>query len=892
MSRAAQNKAIVHGIEIYKAATENGIPELLKSDPEMARLRQALSGLAASLNRFNLVQRRADGWHGYAARVPGLWDDVAGQLAGEASAAFAEARRDANIERLMASGKMAFLATVQRAEGDMKAIPPAPAKAQAQGQTQAQTMSPVTPRAEPAAFAPKSGPRISYAPGNNVAASDADIIVNTVNCRLSPSGRGVMGAGVAKAFAELHPYILPDYEAAIRSGELRPGRCLLFPLRDGRQWAALATKDHWQDPSREDWVRIGLAELGAKAKASGARSIAIPPPGCGNGKLEWDEIEPIVVRYLGDFDLHIHAQPSRSQEAARMVREINGTVGAAPQAAAKPAMEATMYFKYGADRRPGVAAASTFEAILRGERTSTTRFDVWAGSDRWGSLPPGSTVRFFEDKDKNGRWVDVVVDSVQRVDLSRFTDAQMDEWSRVEGWSAQHGRAIGSRGPGFQVRYHVGEGEHARLGLTLPRAVAARDEGTVYYAGVGSRETPEDVLAKMVRVGELLAREGWTLRSGGAVGADSAFETGSDNAGGSKQIFIAEDWMSAKRAQANVKGARSDIIGYDARDEEIATRALSALEKDISEYSRVGKALQCRNVRQVLGEDKVTHSDVVIAYTKGGALKGGTATALMIARQNGRPVLNLGDPRWRDASPEQIVAEAKRLVEQARGMNAGQAAQRPAAAGAPAEAPASRDVLQFQGADRIGSNMFAAPVEWGDDVTPKRLFDCNEVPYMLAKTKDAAKRGELMRLYDATYARSKAGGVSHEKAVEAGAKALKTAARGLEHGLFGRPDWESAKLSVMTELVTDKVRRNAHVAAWLLGTGKGHIQEGNMWGDTFWGVALADNPRRGVQAGDGLNHLGRIWMAVREQLAHERHGVGIQETDTRGPARRRVAAER
>src|SRR3569833_2811219 len=46
------------------------------------------------------------------------------------------------------------------------------------------------------------------------------------------------------------------------------------------------------------------------------------------------------------------------------------------------------------------------------------------------------------------------------------------------------------------------------------------------YAGVGSQETPTHIQVIMRHVGAYLASEGWTLRSGGANGADTAFEQG------------------------------------------------------------------------------------------------------------------------------------------------------------------------------------------------------------------------------------------------------------------------------------------------------------------------------------------------------------------------------
>jgi hypothetical protein len=136
-------------------------------------------------------------------------------------------------------------------------------------------------------------------------------------------------------------------------------------------------------------------------------------------------------------------------------------------------MKATMYFTYGADKRPEVQSTSTFDAILRGERSSTTRFDVWPGAEQWARLEPGALVRFYADKDKTGRFVDVSVSSTHRVDLGRFNAAQMEAWSKAEGWSVEHGRQIGRRGPATQIRYAPLEGEVERL--MGPRLRAAQD---------------------------------------------------------------------------------------------------------------------------------------------------------------------------------------------------------------------------------------------------------------------------------------------------------------------------------------------------------------------------------------------------------------------------------
>src|SRR3546814_4436816 len=113
-----------------------------------------------------------------------------------------------------------------------------------------------------------------------------------------------------------------------------------------------------------------------------------------------------------------------------------------------------MYFSYGRDRREGVSSASTFDAILAGERTSTTRFPAWGGYSRWEAMKRGEKVRFFEDREMRGRFADVRVTGVEPIDLSRCSPERPEAWSQAEGWSRDTGRGYGTKiGAGVQIRY-------------------------------------------------------------------------------------------------------------------------------------------------------------------------------------------------------------------------------------------------------------------------------------------------------------------------------------------------------------------------------------------------------------------------------------------------------
>lgn len=111
-------------------------------------------------------------------------------------------------------------------------------------------------------------------------------------------------------------------------------------------------------------------------------------------------------------------------------------------------------------------------------------------------------------------------------------------------------------------------------------------------------------------------------------------------------------------------------------------------------------------------------------------------------------------------------------------------------------------------------------------------YSCSEAAYQAAKTTDVSLRIAFTTM-------------NGSKAKYAGQK------------LTLRPDWNDIKVNVMYEIVKDKFSRNPELRVKLLNTGDLQLVEGNYWGDTFWGVFN----------GKGENHLGKILMQVRKELA-------------------------
>ncbi len=73
-----------------------------------------------------------------------------------------------------------------------------------------------------------------------------------------------------------------------------------------------------------------------------------------------------------------------------------------------------------------------------------------------------------------------------------------------------------------------------------------------------------------------------------------------------------------------------------------------------------------------------------------------------------------------------------------------------------------------------------------------------------------------------------------------------------------RLDWQEVKDDNMRVVVDLKFEQNPELAAALKATGEVELQEGNWWGDKYWGVDR--------KTGEGLNKLGKILMEQRERL--------------------------
>lgn len=125
----------------------------------------------------------------------------------------------------------------------------------------------------------------------NLLETDAEALVNTVNTA------GIMGKGIALQFKRAYPDMFKAYEAAAKRGELELGRVHVWhtnQLTGPRVIINFPTKRHWRSRSKLSDIKKGLEDLIRVVDELELKSIAIPPLGCGNGGLDWRDVQPLI----------------------------------------------------------------------------------------------------------------------------------------------------------------------------------------------------------------------------------------------------------------------------------------------------------------------------------------------------------------------------------------------------------------------------------------------------------------------------------------------------------------------------------------------------------------------------------------------------------------------
>ncbi len=170
--------------------------------------------------------------------------------------------------------------------------------------------------------------------GTKISIVDGDMFFsNMQTITISVNTVGVMGAGLASRAKENFPQVYVAYQKLCRDGRLTTENPCLYKEEysydahmaddpdtltqkpnDERWFLLFATKEHWRNPSRMEYLESGLQWLVENAGKEGIKSLAMPALGCGLGWLPWHKVGPIMCRYLHQLDIDCEIYLPRETE--------------------------------------------------------------------------------------------------------------------------------------------------------------------------------------------------------------------------------------------------------------------------------------------------------------------------------------------------------------------------------------------------------------------------------------------------------------------------------------------------------------------------------------------------------------------------------------------------
>ena len=129
--------------------------------------------------------------------------------------------------------------------------------------------------------------------------------MQTLTCTINVVG--VMGAGIAKEFRSRYPELFDYYRSRYpfhrnpRTTDLDNvliHQLLTYPINQHQQCLLFPTKKHWINPSQIEWIDENLELLSRYYVELGITSLALPALGCSNGKLNFEDVLPLIKKHL------------------------------------------------------------------------------------------------------------------------------------------------------------------------------------------------------------------------------------------------------------------------------------------------------------------------------------------------------------------------------------------------------------------------------------------------------------------------------------------------------------------------------------------------------------------------------------------------------------------
>jgi hypothetical protein len=141
-------------------------------------------------------------------------------------------------------------------------------------------------------------------------ADDYDAMVITTNGFVKTNGEAVMGRGIAKEAAERYPLFPVDLGTLLKE---RGNHAFSFCYKSNFWFFTLPVKPEYGPNGEMGWkakaditlIERSIQELlvqisGIDQFFTKVNKVIMPRPGCGNGRLKWEDVKPVIEPYLDD----------------------------------------------------------------------------------------------------------------------------------------------------------------------------------------------------------------------------------------------------------------------------------------------------------------------------------------------------------------------------------------------------------------------------------------------------------------------------------------------------------------------------------------------------------------------------------------------------------------
>lgn len=115
-----------------------------------------------------------------------------------------------------------------------------------------------------------------------------NLIGVTTNGFVKKNGRAVMGAGIAKSVCDACPNLDLELGVRLRAHGNIP---MIFP---DHNIFTFPVKHNWWEDADIDLIAESAQFIHDRFAEGGGHRIDFPRPGCGNGKLDWKDVKPVL----------------------------------------------------------------------------------------------------------------------------------------------------------------------------------------------------------------------------------------------------------------------------------------------------------------------------------------------------------------------------------------------------------------------------------------------------------------------------------------------------------------------------------------------------------------------------------------------------------------------